>query len=231
MRFLLKTCFLFLLSKVAIAAPTIQYQHAQQRYIFPELTVSAEAFFTEFSQYSGIVIYYYPDLIIPEVFRGASLQENEVLRLLEQNFSLIKSFKDADLAALQILPEGQLQSDGLRLAGSTLVETSLTSDVVQQQPALLSDQRVRVLEEAARREKKIAEIKAQQEEQQAARKKKKADEKAQREQRHAEEKKNEFAKLQHYRDTDPEIYQRLLPFYRHRFGEPDFSEPDNTHQP
>lgn len=231
MNFLLKICFLLLLSQVVMAAPVIQYQHAQQRYVFPELTMSAEAFFTEFSQYSGLVIYYYPGLMIPEVFRGASLQEKEVLQLLDQSFSLIKSFKDSDLAALQILPEGQLRSDGLRLAGSTLVENSLASDVVQQQPALLSDQRVRVLEEAARREKKIAEIKARQDEQQAVREKNKADTKAQREQRLAEEKKEEFSRLQHYRDTDPDIYQRLLPFYRHRFGEPEFSEPDKAHQP
>ncbi|MBQ0731563.1 MAG: hypothetical protein KBT75_12725 [Oleispira antarctica] len=231
MKYLIKILFLLLINTGAYAAPAIEYQHDQQRYTFPELTISANVFFTELSQYSGIDIYYYPELIIPNVFRGISLHEDELLRLLDKNFSLIKSFKNEQLASLQILPEGQIQSNNLRHAGSLIVELSQSSNALQEHPALLSDQRVRVLKAKERREKIISELKVKQENKKEQKDQKKNNKKIIRAQKKAKKQQEELIRLKRYQDTDKEIYERLLPFYKHQFGEPDFSKINNSNQP
>jgi hypothetical protein len=228
---LIQICFVLLLSISAYAAPAIQYQHDLQRYTFPEKTVSSEVFFTEFSQYSGVSIYYYPKLIIPDIFRGSSLQEDEIIRILEKQFSLIKSFETKQLASIQILPEGEFKSGNLRLAGSPLVETSQSSDTLQALPVLLSDQRIRVLKVKAKREQAVAELQNMQNKNREKKDKKRAEIDVRKAEKRAKKQAKELSRLKHFRDTDKEIYQRLLPFYQHRFGQPDFSEMKTTGQP
>jgi hypothetical protein len=221
MTFSIQTCLVFLLSFSAYASPAIQYQEDQQRYTFPEQTVATDIFFTEFSQYSGIDVYYYPELIIPDIFRGASLQEDELLRLLDNQFSLIKSFQSQQLASMQILPEGQFQSIKLRRAGSALIELPHSSDNLVPS-TLLSEKRIRVLKAKEKREQAVAKLQAVQEEKKVDRKNKQAEKQMRREKRQAERQKKELSQLKHFHETDKEIYERLLPFYQHQFGEPDF---------
>jgi hypothetical protein len=206
------------------AEPVIQYQDNQQRYTFPESTISAEIFFSEFSQYSGIDVYYYPGLIIPDAFRGASLQEDQLIRILDKKFSLIKSFKDKQLASIQILPEGQFKNGNLRHAGATLVEKSQSSDTLKEQPVFLSDQRIRVLKAQAKKEKALAKIQAKHEEKKEANIKRNTEKQKQREEKHEEKKQKKLSRLKKLYDTDKELYERQLPFYQNQFGDPDFSE-------
>jgi hypothetical protein len=224
MKFLTTLGYILLFSISVQAAPVIQYKADLQSYSFPELTISAEVFFTEVSQYSGIEIYYYPELIIPDVFRGISLEENELLRLLDKNFSVIKSFKSNQLAALQILPAGQYNSNNLRRAGAVLVEKSQSSEALKEMPALLSDQRVRVLKATAKKEQVIANITAKRESQKQLKEQRKIERQLKKKQKLAAQKQEDLIELKHFYDADKDIYNRLLPFYKNQFGEPDFSE-------
>ncbi len=223
MKFLLHSFCVLLFSTSVYAEPTIRYDPTQQRYNFPEQAISTKVFFSEISQYSGIEIYYYPDLIIPDIFRDISLQEDELLNLLDQKFSLIKAFQSQQLASLRILPTGRFQSDALHHANSNAAITYSQSDL-QDQPVQLSAHRLRVLKAKEQRAQALAEIQTKQVEKKEAKKKKQKERQQEREQKHLAKKQKELHKLKSFQDTDPEIYQRLLPFYQHRYGEPDFSE-------
>lgn len=224
MKFLITTIYILLFSLSAQAAPVIQYKADLQSYSFPEQTISAEVFFTEVSQYSGIEIYYYPELIIPDVFRGISLEEDQLLRLLDKNFSVIKSFKSNQLAALQILPAGQFNNNNLRRAGAALVEKSESSEALKERPTLLSDQRVRVLKATAKKEQVIASMTAKREARKQQKEKRKLERKLKKKQKLEARKQEDLIELKHFYDTDKEIYNHLLPFYKNTFGEPNFSE-------
>lgn len=233
MKFLLHSFCVFLFSASVYAEPTIRYEPTHQRYTFPELTVPAVVFFSELSQYSGIDIYYHPDLIIPDIFRGISLQENELLNLLDKKFSLIKAFQSQQLASLRILPAGKFQSDVLRRANNHSTITYSQGDL-QNQPVQLSANRIRVLKAKEQRTQSLADIEAKQIERKEREKKKQEERKKIREQKHLAYQQKELHKLKKFHDTDAEIYQRLLPFYQHRYGKPDFSiitETETTNNP
>lgn len=227
MRFLLHSFCILLFSASVYAEPTIHYDLSQQRYTFPEQAISTKIFFSEISQYSGIEIYYSPDLIIPDIFRGISMQEDELLNLLAKQFSLIKAFQSQQLASLRILPTGKYQSDALRHASSDAV-TAYSENDLQDQPVQLSTQRLRVLKAKEQRAQSLAEIHTKQAEKKEAKKQKQAEKQNKREQKQLAKKQKDLRKLKRFKDTDPEIYARLLPFYQHRYGEPDFSELSNN---
>ena len=224
MKFLITISYILLFSLSAQAAPVIQYKADLQSYTFPELTISSDVFFTEISQYSGIEIYYYPELIVPNIFRGISLEEDQLLRILDKNFSVIKSFKSNQLAALQILPAGQFNSNNLRRAGAALVEKSQSSEALKTKPTLLSDQRVRVLKAMAKKEQVIADITSKQKAKKQQKEKRDLERALKKQQRLEARKQEELSELKHFYDTDKDIYNHLLPFYKNKFGEPDFSE-------
>lgn len=231
MRFLVALSYIVFFSLSAHAAPAIQYKADQQSYSFPESTIPTATFFTEISEYSGIEIYYYSKLIIPDLFRGITVEEDDLLRLFDKQFSVIKSFKADKLASMQILPTGQFNSDSLRRAGAPIIETNVSSETVQESPVLLTDQRVRVLKAKAKKEQAIAKIKERKATLKEEKEKRKAERKLRKQRELAQRKQEDLAELKHFHDTDKKIYERLLPFYKHKFGEPDFSEIENKTEP
>ncbi|MBQ0727458.1 MAG: hypothetical protein KBT77_08925 [Thalassolituus oleivorans] len=208
---------------------TIQYNNTSQTYHFPEKILSSTELFNEFSSLSGIQIFYDPQVVVPDLLRGSNLSEDAVLRFLDQNFSIIKTFNDQkNIITLQVLPKGEYQRSTLIKANDDSSTPHLTDQSIEKLSTQESEQRQLVLKAKALREAARLDAQEKHEENRSHSKEEREAHEKKRLKKENELKNEAITELKKFKKTDPEIYDRLLMIHKSRYPNIEAELTDNS---
>lgn len=218
MKYFLIYLLLFAISPLSWCNTDIEYNDVSQTYRFPERLLSSAELFTFVSTHSGIRIFYAPSLVIPDLLTGANLSEDALMRFLDSQFSVIKTFNEQkEIISLQILPTGQYQSDQLIQALETRENKALTHQEIANISDNTTELRQQVLKAKAQHQAALARHLEQQQEFNDTEQNNKEVAKQARLAKELDLKNKAIAKLSQFKHTDKEIYDRLLRIYVTRY--------------
>lgn len=212
--FLLFICF-GLTSQTSYSAqtPSIQYDSIKQYYEFAEQAISGHQLFSFLGLQSGLEIRFAPSLGQQNYTLPNRLTEQELIRWLASNLSLVQGFnKDQKLISLTLLPKGQLQSEQLIFANAPVSEGK-SHQLGQTNTTAAQRFQLRV-DELSQQEKFQLE---QRIERNFEREKEASSRKAKRQARKDKEQQSLIDQLRASKISDPEMYARILELNKKRY--------------
>lgn len=101
----------------------IQYHKPDERYLLPDQSITAHELFSFVGLQSGLEIRFSSALAQEELLLPKSMSEQDLLRWLAKNLSTVQGFnQQGELISLVILPKGQFQSNQLIFANDPTIE-------------------------------------------------------------------------------------------------------------
>ena len=200
-------------SSLIFAEDKIQYSSEKNQYLLNFEQMPISYFLNKFSQYSGIGIEYDKRINDAIDMDDPAATEEQLVRWLETRYSTIKGVNEqGEVLTLKIMPKGQFQSEFLIPAINPIEEGVYQADNTQNETSQNRyQQRFQRLEEKVRAHQQ-ARIKSRLNKK--AREEKKEQKRAEKEQ---EKRKQLEAELAEFKESDPELYQRMLEVNRHRY--------------
>lgn len=200
-------------SSLILAEDKIQYSSEKKQYLLNFEQMPVGYFLNKFSQYSGIGIEYDKRINDAIDMDDPAATEEQLVRWLETRYSTIKGLNEqGEVLTLKIMPKGQFQSEFLIPAINPIEEGVYQAGNTQGGISKRRyQQRFEQLEEKVRaHQQERIESRLEKKE----RNKKKQQQRVKKEQ---EKRKQLEAELDQFRESDPELYQRILEVNRHRY--------------